>query len=164
MVAATRREAREHALSLAYEGEVRSIAARAVLAELPVAPDPYAVRLVTGLTEHLAEIDALLARFSEHWTLERMPVIDRTLLRIGTYELVHEAEIPTAVAISEAVELAKQYSTKDSGRFVNGLLSRIAEEVRPPGPVETGPVEAGPVETGPVGIGPVAPGARSTSP
>ncbi len=131
MVAATRREAREHALSLTYEREVRAISAADLLADLPVAPDGYAVRLVTGIADHLAEIDDLLTRFSEHWTLDRMPVIDRTLLRLGTYELVHEAEIPTAVAISEAVELAKQYSTKDSGRFVNGLLSRIAIEVRP---------------------------------
>jgi N utilization substance protein B len=130
MVAATRREAREHALSLAYEREVRSLSASDLLAELPVRPDPYATSLVVGMCEHEIEIDALLERFSEHWTLERMPAIDRTLLRLGTYELVHEPEIPSAVAISEAVELAKQYSTKDSGRFVNGLLSRVASEVR----------------------------------
>jgi N utilization substance protein B len=130
MVAATRREAREHALTLAYEREVRALSAVDLLAELPVAPDAYATSLVVGMADHHVEIDALLEQFSEHWSLDRMPVIDRTLLRLGTYELVHEPEIPTAVAISEAVELAKQYSTKDSGRFVNGLLSRVATEVR----------------------------------
>ena len=69
--------------------------------------------------------------FSEHWSLDRMPVVDRALLRLGTYELGWCPGVPTAVAITEAVELAKQYSTKDSGRFVNGLLSRIAAELRP---------------------------------
>lgn len=130
MVAATRREAREHALTLAYERDVRALSATELLAELPVSPDSYATSLVVGMAEYGDEIDGLLERFSEHWSLDRMPVIDRTLLRLATYELVYEPEIPTAVAISEAVELAKQYSTKDSGRFVNGLLSRVASEVR----------------------------------
>ena len=84
-----------------------------------------------GVDEHHQEIDTIIAKFSEHWSLERMPVVDRALLRIGTFELAWLPEVPTAVAITEAVELAKQYSTKDSGRFVNGLLSRIAAEVRP---------------------------------
>ncbi len=130
MPAATRREAREHALGLAYERDVRALTAEVLLAELPAPPDAYAVALVAGIDEHRDEIDALLERFSEHWALDRMPVIDRTLLRLATYELAHERDVPTAVVITEAVELAKQYSTKDSGRFVNGLLSRVAAEVR----------------------------------
>ena len=76
----------------------------------------------------------MIRKYSEHWALERMPVVDRALLRLGTYELAWVPETPPAVIITEAVELAKQYSTKDSGRFVNGLLSRIAEEVRPDSP------------------------------
>ena len=80
-----------------------------------------------GVDEHRDEIDAMIRKYSEHWALERMPVIDRTLLRLGTFELGWMPDVPTAVAITEAVELAKQYSTKDSGRFVNGLLSRIAD-------------------------------------
>lgn len=146
MIAATRREAREHALGLAYEREVRALSAAALLADLAVRPDPYAVRLVEGVDAHTDAIDELLGRFSEHWTLDRMPVIDRTLLRLGTYELVYEPDIPTAVAISEAVALAKQYSTKDSGRFVNGLLSRVAAEVRgdaPDRPDATAPPDEG---------------------
>jgi N utilization substance protein B len=127
----TRREARERALGLAYECEQRGLTASALLADLPVAPDPYAQRLVLGVEEHRDEIDAMIRTYSEHWALERMPVIDRTLLRLGVFELGWVPDVPTAAAISEAVELAKQYSTKDSGRFVNGLLSRIAEELRP---------------------------------
>ncbi|GIU87917.1 MAG: N utilization substance protein B [Acidimicrobiia bacterium] len=126
----TRREARERALGLAYECEQRDLAPSELLADLPVPPDPYAVRLVLGVEAHREEIDALISKYSEHWAIERMPVVDRTLLRLGTFELGWVPDVPTAVVISEAVELAKQYSTKDSGRFVNGLLSRIAEAVR----------------------------------
>jgi transcription antitermination protein NusB len=126
----TRRDARERALSLAYECEQRESDVDVVLSELVVAPDPYAERLVRGVAEHHEEIDALLRKYSEHWALERMPVVDRALLRLGTFELAYVPDVPTAAVITEAVELAKQYSTKDSGRFVNALLSRIAEEVR----------------------------------
>jgi N utilization substance protein B len=127
----TRRAARERALELAYESELRGIGAKELLAELPVPPDEYAQQLVLGVDEHHEEIDAMLRKFSEHWALERMPVIDRALLRLGTYELVWVRETPPAVVITEAVELAKEYSTKDSGRFVNGLLARIAESSDP---------------------------------
>jgi N utilization substance protein B len=127
----SRREARERALGLCYELEVRELTADALLEEQPAPPDAYAALLVRGVQEHHADVDALLRKFSEHWALERMPAVDRAVLRLGAYELGWEPEMPTAVVISEAVELAKQYSTKDSGRFVNGLLSRIAEELRP---------------------------------
>ncbi len=127
---ATRREARERALGLCYECETRGLGAGVVLAEQPVAPDPYAVDLVEGVDAHRAEIDAWLAEYSEHWAVERMPAVDRALLRMGAYELAWHPELTSATVISEAVELAQEYSTKDSGRFVNGLLSRIAERVR----------------------------------
>ena len=127
----TRRAARERALELAYECEQRGVGASDVLADLPVDPDEYARALVVGIDAHREEIDAMIRKFSEHWALERMPVIDRALLRLGTYELGWEPEMPTAVVITEAVELAKAYSTKDSGRFVNGLLARIADDIRP---------------------------------
>ncbi len=126
----TRRAARERALGLAYECELRGVSAAELLAELPVEPDEYAVVIVRGADEHRDEIDAMIRKYSEHWALERMPVIDRALIRLGTYELVWMPETPTAVVITEAVELAKEFSTKDSGRFVNGLLARIAEDVR----------------------------------
>lgn len=127
---ATRRAARERALGLCYECETRGLGAVVVLAEQPVAPDAYAVDLVEGVDAHRAEIDGWLSEYSEHWAVDRMPAIDRALLRMGAYELAWHPELSAATVISEAVELAQEYSTKDSGRFVNGLLSRIAERVR----------------------------------
>ena len=129
--AASRREARERALGLCYELEVRELDVDSLFEQQPAPPDEYAVQLVRGLAAHADDVDALLRRFSEHWALERMPAVDRAVLRLAAYELGWEPDTPTAVVISEAVEMAKQYSTKDSGRFVNGLLSRIAEELRP---------------------------------
>jgi transcription antitermination protein NusB len=127
---ASRREARERALSYCYELEVRGGGAAALIDDLPVAPDPYVDTLVRGVAEHRDELDAILRKYSEHWALERMPLVDRAVLRIGCYELAWQPQLPTGVVISEAVELAKQYSTKDSGRFVNGMLGRIAEDLR----------------------------------
>jgi len=127
---ATRREARERALELCYEVESRGVEVDAVLGELPVQPDAYAVRIVRGVDAHREEIDALLRKLSERWTLERMPAVDRAVLRMGGYELGWEPDLSTAIVIDEAVELAGRYSTRDSGRFVNALLSRMAEELR----------------------------------
>ena len=126
----TRREARERALALLYEAEAKGLRPpAAVLDSLPLPAEPYAAELVVGVSEHLEEIDELLGRFSVGWTVERMPVVDRTLLRLATYELGH-TDVPVGVCISEAVELAKRYSTDDSHVFVNGLLSRLATELR----------------------------------
>ena len=129
----TRRDARERALSLCYELDVRGFSLDDLLAGLPTAPDPYAVELVRGVEDHREEVDALIRKYADRWSLERMPVIDRNLLRMAVFELAHRPDVPVAVAISEAVELAKRYSTDDSGRFVNGMLGRIAEAVRDPG-------------------------------
>jgi N utilization substance protein B len=126
----TRREARERALGLVYEGEIRGVDLASIVAEQVIRPDDYTCRLVEGVAVHGDEIDALLRKYSEHWALERMPVVDRTLLRMSTFELGWVTEVPAAAVITEAVELAKQYSTKDSGRFVNGLLARLAEQLR----------------------------------
>ena len=127
----TRRQARELALSLLYEADTKAAAPGTILAEFPIDPDPFAADLVGGVGEHQEEIDELIRRFAKDWTLERMPVVDRNLLRIGVYELLQRPDVPTAAIISEAVELARRYSTEESGRFVNGMLGRIAEEVRP---------------------------------
>ena len=126
----TRREARERALSLCYELDVRTERLADLLADLPVPPDEYAVTLTRGVEDHRDEIDSMIGKFADHWTLDRMPVIDRNLLRLATYELAHCPDVPAAVAISEAVALAKQYSTDDSGRFVNGVLSSIRHHLR----------------------------------
>ena len=126
----SRREARERALGLLYEAEAKDEPPAVVVAGLPVEPDPYAARLVRGVQENAIEIDALLSRYARGWKLERMPAVDRALLRLAVYELLAEPDVPTAAVVSEAVELASQYSTDESGRFVNGLLARIAAETR----------------------------------
>ena len=128
----TRRHARERALSLLYEAEVKGVSPDVVLSGLPAEPDRFAADVVAGVGGHAEEIDGWLRRYARDWAVERMPAIDRALLRIGVYELLHRPDVPTAVVIAEAVELASRFSTEDSGRFVNGLLARIAEEVRGP--------------------------------
>ena len=126
----SRRQARERALELLYEAESKRVSPADLIAALPLAPDKFAADLVTGVADHQVAIDAIVGRFSRGWKMERMPMIDRLLLRMGTFELTERPDIPAAVAISEAVELAKRYSTDDSGRFVNGVLAAIADEVR----------------------------------
>jgi transcription antitermination protein NusB len=126
----TRRDARERALELLYEADAKSVPPDDVVAELPVQPDTYALDVVHGVAANQPEIDGLIRRFAKGWTLERMPVIDRTLLRMAIYELGHRPDVSTGTIINEAVELAKRFSTDDSGRFVNGMLGRIAEELR----------------------------------
>ena len=135
----TRRDARERALSLCYELDVRGSSLDDLLAGLPAPPDAYAVELVRGVEDNREEVDALIRKYADRWSLERMPVIDRNLLRMAVFELAHRPDVPVAVAISEAVELAKRYSTDDSGRFVNGMLGRIAEVVRDLGDSGPGP-------------------------
>jgi N utilization substance protein B len=96
-----------------------------------VAPDPFTEVLVRGVGEHQDEIDELIRTHSRGWKLERMPAVDRAVLRLGIYELFYQPDVPTATVISEAVELAKRFSTDESGRFVNGMLSAIAKLARP---------------------------------
>ena len=125
-----RREARERVLSLLYEAESKGEPPATILASLPVAPDAFVVDLVAGVGDRLTEIDGLIAKNSIGWALDRMPSVDRAILRMATYELLGRDDIPTAVVLSEAVELAGSYSTDESGRFVNGVLSAIAAEAR----------------------------------
>jgi transcription antitermination protein NusB len=126
----TRRQARERALSLLYEAESKGQPPRAVLAELPAPPDTFACALLEGVEDNAEELDALISDHARGWSLERMPAIDRALLRMATFELAHRPDVPTGAAISEAVDLARRYSTEDSSRFVNGMLSAIAAKVR----------------------------------
>ncbi|HUF33535.1 MAG TPA: transcription antitermination factor NusB, partial [Acidimicrobiales bacterium] len=123
----SRREARERALSMLYEADSKGISSTEVLECQTLEPEAFAADLVAGVGEHGPELDQLIRRFSKGWSLERMPTIDRTLLRMAVYELGHRPDVPTGAIISEAVELAKRYSTDDSGKFVNGMLGRIAE-------------------------------------
>jgi transcription antitermination protein NusB len=132
MESGTRREARERALSLLYEAEAKAMSPADLLQEQPLAPADFVADLVNGVHEHRVKIDALIERYAVDWTLDRMPAVDRNVLRLAVFELSERPGMPVGVVISEAVELAKQYSTDDSGRFVNGLLSAIAAEVRTP--------------------------------
>ena len=126
-----RRESRERARSLLYEAEVKELAPADLLAELPLQAEPFVADLVRGVGEHRDRIDELIGRFAIDWTLDRMPAVDRNLLRLAVYELLERPDVPLAAVISEAVELAKRYSTDESGRFVNGVLAAVAGEVRP---------------------------------
>ncbi len=127
---APRHQARERALTLLYGAELKSERPAEALAGLPVAPDPYCVTLVEAVEDHLATIDALVGDASIGWELDRMPVVDRSVLRLAVAELLACPDVPTAVVLDEAVELASVYSTDDSGRFVNGVLATVAEQVR----------------------------------
>jgi N utilization substance protein B len=134
MTTGSRREARERALEILYEGYAKDATADETLAGLMIAPDPFAEELVRGVQDRGTEIDELISHYAKGWTLDRMPVLDRTLLRMAVYELLSDAQLPVGVVISEAVELAKRYSTDDSGRFVNGVLASVAAAVRTPSP------------------------------
>ena len=93
-------------------------------------PDELTVLLVTGVGEHRERLDTAIGARAKGWTLERMPVLDLNVLRLGAYELAERPEVPVAVVLDEAVELAKRFSTDDSGRFVNGVLSALADDLR----------------------------------
>jgi transcription antitermination protein NusB len=129
-----RRKARKRALDVLYEADLRDLPPGQVLTgyldriEKP-RPDhlDYTVGLVEGVAKNLDRIDELIASYAEGWTIDRMPVVDRNLARIAVYELLYVPEIDDPVAITEAVELARQMSTDDSPRFLNGILGRIAE-------------------------------------
>ena len=134
-LATDRRAARERALGLLYEAEAKGATGAEVLAALPVPADEFATALVHAVDEHREQIDGLLERFAQGWTVARMPALDRAALRMGSAELIARPDVPTGVVLAETVELASRFSTDASGRFVNGLLARIAEEVRG-GPVD----------------------------
>jgi N utilization substance protein B len=126
-----RGKARKKALDVLYEADLRGLSAVEVLDakadDAAQTVNPYTSELVYGVAEHADRIDDLLSTYSQGWTLDRMPAVDRNLLRIGTYELLWRTDVPPGVAISEAVELAKSLSTEESASFVNGLLARILE-------------------------------------
>src|SRR5206468_923112 len=122
-----RTKARKRALDILHSADALDRPILEVLSEEQDVPE-FARELIEGVEAHRAELDELIRRYADRWALERMPIVDRNLLRIGTYELLYREDVPPAVAINEAVELAKLLSTEDSGRFVNGLLGRVARE------------------------------------
>ena len=128
---ASRRQARRQALDILYQADVTGADPHLVLegweqAGKPV--DPFARELVEGVAAHRAEIDGHLGRLAEEWTVDRMASLDRTILRIACFELLHQPDTPPGAAIDEAVQAAKELSTEDSSRFVNGILGRLVRE------------------------------------
>ncbi|MFF7730136.1 transcription antitermination factor NusB [Streptomyces sp. NPDC008001] len=133
---AARSKARKRAFQILFEADQRGITVQNVLADWirhsrsddrqpPV--NEYTMQLVEGYAEHVSRIDELISTYAVDWDLDRMPVVDRNIVRLGAYELIWEDETPDAVAIDEAVQLAKEFSTDESPAFVNGLLGRFKE-------------------------------------
>ena len=139
---AARSKYRKRALDILFESEARGLPADGTLAERLAVNDPpinpYTVTLVEGVAAHSGQIDALLEENSYAWPLDRMPAVDRNLLRIGVFEILHQDDVPDAVAISEAVELATELSTDESPKFVNGLLSKVAQVASESAPTTEG--------------------------
>jgi transcription antitermination protein NusB len=126
---APRHQQRERALSLLYEAELKAESPLQVVEALPVPPDPYVRTLIGHAVQTREEADRRIAAASVGWPLERMAVVDRIVLRMAVAEMLDRDGPPTAVVIDEAVELAKEYSTDESGGFVNGILATIAADV-----------------------------------
>lgn len=130
-----RSKARKRALDVLFEADARGVAPLEVLGQTQerrhdegqAAMNPYVAVLVEGVAAHLAQIDELLSSYSMGWSVERMPAVDRSILRLGAYEVLWGSDAPEAVAISEAVALAAELSTDESPAFVNGLLGRLLE-------------------------------------
>jgi N utilization substance protein B len=136
-----RSKARKRAVDVLYESDARGVPATTTLAERVALADPplnpYTVAVVEGVAADRARIDEIVTGYAEGWTLERMPGVDRAILRLGVYELLWRGDVPDAVVIDEAVELAKALSTDDSPRFVNGVLARVLRDraqLLPPSP------------------------------
>lgn len=129
-----RSKARRRALDILFEAEQREVSAMSALTarreKIDQIINPYTVDLVEGVTAMAEHIDEFLQTYSQGWTLERMPAVDRIILRIGTWELLYNDDVPDAVAVSEAVEIAKILSTDESPQFVNGLLGRL-QQIKP---------------------------------
>lgn len=132
-----RTTARECALQLLYQWDVTKQPPAEILeqfwADRPEVPEvrAFAVQLVEGTLQHLAVIDDALQKYAENWELHRMAVVDRNILRLGTFELLYADEIPSKVSINEAVELAKRFGDVDSSKFINGILDKIHKTACP---------------------------------
>ncbi len=124
-----RHQARERALELLYEAEMKSRSALEIVRDLPVAPDDYTITLVEAAQSHRARAEELVSEYSRDWPLDRLAVIDRLIMVLAIGELLSANPPPTAVVLNEAVDLATTYSTEGSGSFVNGVLSSCARHL-----------------------------------
>ncbi|MEN9506853.1 MAG: transcription antitermination protein NusB [Actinomycetota bacterium] len=125
-----RTESRERALLLLYEATSKDQSAEEVLRSQVIRPDDLTCELVLGVERHRGVLEQQIAEHARGWTLARMPLIDLTIMEIAGYELLARPDVPVAVVLDEAVELAKRFSTDDSGRFVNGVLSALVPVLR----------------------------------
>lgn len=131
-----RRKARELALQMLFENDVTGTAPEEMfrrsddIAKGPVTMSEFARRLVEGTLAHRHEIDELISRQADHWRLSRMPIVDRNILRMALFELLHEPETPQPVVIDEALEIAKRFSTPRSSQFINGILDGVLKARR----------------------------------
>jgi N utilization substance protein B len=123
-----RRKARKRALDILFEADLRGVDALSILTVRPadeLSAGDYVSILVQGVSSHREKIDELIHTYAEGWDMDRMPAIDRNLLRIALYEILWELELNDQIAVSEAVELAQELSTKDSASYINGILGRV---------------------------------------
>jgi len=127
----SRREDREAALSFLYEADMSGDTIDEVTQRRFADPDEYGTTLALGVAETLDELDERVDAVADEWTIARMAGIDRAILRMGVWELLHNANVPVSAVVSEAVALAEQYSTEKSAPFINGILVKIAGQVRP---------------------------------
>lgn len=125
-----RSQSRERALTLLYEADTKNVSGHTVIAGLVEPPDTVSLLIVRGVADNQEVIDGLISEHADGWTMNRMPCLDRNILRMATFELLHRLDIPQAVILDEAVHLAKTFSTDDSSRYVNGVLSAIAKSSR----------------------------------
>jgi N utilization substance protein B len=128
-----RTKSRRQALQILYQREITGQSADGILEERSYNPEDgepseFCRELLAGVQEHQTRIDAELSEISEHWTVSRMPLVDRNILRLAVYEILFVEEIPPSVSINEAVEMAKIYGGDDSSKFVNGVLGKLAEQ------------------------------------
>jgi N utilization substance protein B len=124
----TRRLERERVLEILYEAEIKGIPVDELVGELPTDPEPFVLEVIEGVDSSAEELDAEIAKRARNWDLGRIAVVDRLVLRIAIWELKNQPDTPVAVVISEAVELAKTFSTEESGRFVNGILGSMQND------------------------------------
>lgn len=132
MQRADRHRARRQALQLLYQREVTGTTVERIISDESYSTEEgpltaYGEQLARSVEHALLELDGILGQTSQHWSVGRMPLVDRNILRMAAYELLHSEEVPASVAINEAVELAKVYGGEDSSKFVNGVLGKIAE-------------------------------------
>lgn len=123
-----RRKARKRALDFLYESDLRSVSALGLYKERPsddLSQEAYTSLLLEGIEAHREKIDELIVTYCEDWDMDRMPTIDRNLLRIGIYEILWQSDLDEKIAVNEAVEMATELSTQDSARYINGVLGRI---------------------------------------